>query len=132
MGRRGRKKRPHEKLFIWRESMAIVGVMYQVTKSFPAEEKYGLVSQLRRAAVSVPSNIAEGAARGSDKDYRRFLYNARGSVAELETQLQIAEHLGYASEAQTDELLDRLSNIASGIQGFINKLSDGLDGTTSP
>ena len=85
----------HEDLDVWKLSMNLVVDIYTLTKSFPSDEKFGLISQLRRAAVSVPSNIAEGAARKSDKENLQFLYIALGSIAEIETQLLISERLGF-------------------------------------
>ncbi|MBC7344805.1 MAG: four helix bundle protein, partial [Clostridia bacterium] len=82
--------RVHHELKAWQEAMALVREVYQATASFPAFEQYGLASQLRRAAVSIPSNIAEGAARESAKEFAQFLTMARGSLSELETQILIA------------------------------------------
>ena len=92
--------RSHEKLRTWELGMALVEAVYRCTAAFPADERFGLSNQLRRAAVSVPSNIAEGAARGSDADYLRFLYMARGSLSEVDTQLKIANRLGYLPDLQ--------------------------------
>ena len=100
--------RPHERLDVWQDSMSLVVAVYQMTGSFPEAERFGLVSQMRRAAVSIPSNIAEGAARRSTPDYLRFLAIARGSLSELDTQLNIAFRLGFATpSAETQELLHR-------------------------
>ncbi|MDR0612502.1 MAG: four helix bundle protein [Dysgonamonadaceae bacterium] len=88
----------HKDLTVWKKSMNLVLLIYKITKSFPKEELYGLVSQMRRSAVSVPSNIAEGHARGSDKELVRFLFISLGSAFELETQLIIAYHLNYIQE----------------------------------
>lgn len=85
----------HKKLLAWREAMNLVESVYRDTASFPREETFGLVSQLRRAAVSIPSNIAEGAARNSSGELLQFLGITCGSVAELETQLELAVRLGY-------------------------------------
>ncbi|MDH3324485.1 MAG: four helix bundle protein [Candidatus Peregrinibacteria bacterium] len=82
-------------LQIWQKGMAIVKIVYQETRNFPTEEKFGLVSQMRRCAVSIPSNIAEGNARKSSKELKQFIVIARGSLAELETQVIIAEDLGF-------------------------------------
>lgn len=87
----------HKDLDIWKLSMEMVVDIYEITKSFPDEEKFGLVSQMRRCAVSIPSNIAEGAARGTTKEFLRFLQIAKGSLAELETQMEIAFRLGFTS-----------------------------------
>jgi len=86
----------HRELDVWRSSMDLATAIYSLTKRLPNSERFGLVNQMRRAAVSVPSNIAEGAARGSSADFARFLLIARGSVAELETQLELTERLELA------------------------------------
>lgn len=90
------KMATHENLEIWKLSIEFVTKIYSYTRDFPSEEKFGLVSQMRRAAISIPSNIAEGAARKSDKEYIQFLYVSLGSVAEIDTQLIISGNLGYA------------------------------------
>jgi len=96
--------------------MALVRVVYEVTRGFPAEETYGLASQLRRAAVSVPSNLAEGAGRDGRKEFLRFLSIARGSLSELETQLLIAVDLGYLPrEHSAFSLLERVSRLITGL-----------------
>ncbi|GAB1255709.1 hypothetical protein NBRC116494_02110 [Aurantivibrio plasticivorans] len=92
--------RKHEKLEVWQDAMDLVTRTYQLTASLPPTEKYGLTSQMRRAAVSIPSNIAEGSARGSTKEFLRFLGIARGSIVELETQLQISNRLSYVEQLQ--------------------------------
>lgn len=85
----------HEKLIVWQKSMKLVTEIYQVSRKFPKEEMYGLTSQMRRSAVSVPSNIAEGKGRHTNPEFCQFLIHARGSLLELETQIQIAGDLGY-------------------------------------
>lgn len=85
----------HKDLEIWKQSMDLVIDVYQITSQFPDEEKFGLVSQMRRCAVSIPSNTSEGAGRGSTKEYIRFLKIAKGSLAELETQIEIAYRLNF-------------------------------------
>lgn len=87
--------RPHKQLMVWQESMALVEQVYLLTASFPGDERFGLISQLRRAAVSIPSNIAEGAARRSSKEYLQFLAMARGSLSEMDTQLELSARLGF-------------------------------------
>lgn len=88
----------HKDLTVYKISIDLVVAVYNLTKSFPIEEKFGLTSQVRRAAVSIPSNIAEGAARNSKKEFIRFLYISLGSLAEVETQLEIAGRLKFISE----------------------------------
>src|SRR5437588_5762251 len=104
--------KPHKKLVAWTKGMELVERIYDLTKSFPREEIYGLTSQLRRAAVSVPSNIAEGAADRSRVQFKNYLSVAIGSLNELETQLEIARRIGYldarafeASESLVDECM---------------------------
>nr|WP_298056679.1 four helix bundle protein [uncultured Halomonas sp.] len=112
--------RKHQQLRVWQESMDLVTVVYGLTTSFPAEERFGLASQMQRAAVSVPSNIAEGAARGSKADFLRFLYIARGSLSELETQLQIAFRLGYT--ADPSRITAQINTVFSQLGGLIKHL----------
>ena len=98
--------------------MQLVTEIYRATKTFPPEERYGLMNQLRKAAASVPSNIAEGQARFSGKAFYRFLGMARGSLVEIETQLEIARNLGYMSGVQSSQLLkstDELGRILNGL-----------------
>src|SRR5256885_8444483 len=83
--------RPHEKLSVWQRAVNLVVTIYKATASFPRDERFGLTSQIRRAAVSIPANIAEGAARDSQKEFTYFLSNAQGSASELETELLIAQ-----------------------------------------
>jgi four helix bundle protein len=97
--------------------------IYQGTTNFPKQEVYGLAQQMRRAAVSIPSNIAEGKGRNSDKDFRRFLFNARGSLMELETQILLAAKLQYLSEAQSRKLQSLATQVARGLAGLINALA---------
>lgn len=97
--------------------MELVEVIYRVTATFPSQEQFGLVSQMRRAAVSVPSNFAEGAARDGSREFVRFLSIARGSLSELDTQYQIAVRLGYTKPdpIQLEPLLERTSKLISGL-----------------
>jgi len=113
-------KRSHHELLVWQESIRFVETVYKVTSVFPGAEKFGLVSQMQRAAVSVPSNIAEGAGRGSDKEFLRFLYIARGSLCELETQLLIAQRLGYISNLEN--ITNHMDKIFGLLGGLINSL----------
>ena len=88
---------------VWQKGMALVKRIYVITRGFPNDERFGLVSQMRRAAVSIPSNIAEGQARHSTGEFVQFLSHAEGSVAELNTQLILSNELGYCSKDQTSE-----------------------------
>ncbi|TDQ29086.1 four helix bundle protein [Zeaxanthinibacter enoshimensis] len=91
----------HKNLLIWKKSMELVMVIYQTTRAFPESEKYGLIQHLRKTVISIPSNIAEGAGRGTTREYLRFLDIATGSLAELETQLIISKELGYILHSET-------------------------------
>jgi len=95
------KVKSHKDLKVWQEAMNLVVVIYEISENFPSKEIYGLTSQLRRASISVPSNIAEGAGRKGKKEFARFLYIALGSLSELETQLEIASRLTYMNEEET-------------------------------
>ena len=112
----------HKKLDAWKYSMDLVERIYKITSSFPKSEVYGLTSQIRRSAVSVPSNIAEGAARDSNKEYHRFLNISLGSLSELETQLMIAVRLNYINDS--DNILVDLINLRKiiiGLKKYIKK-----------
>lgn len=105
-------------LIVWQKSIELVVAVYKLTEKFPKTELYGLTSQIRRAAVSIPSNIAEGRCRGSRKDFRHFLLNAFGSGAELETQIVIAKRLGYCQDIEskdTDKLLNEVMKMLNKI-----------------
>jgi len=97
----GKNTKTHKDLEIWKEGIKLVTKIYKLTKDCPDEELYGLTSQMRRAAVSYPSNISEGAARNSNNEYIRFLYIALGSLSELETQIIISEKLNYIPDKTT-------------------------------
>ena len=114
-------------LDIWRRSRIFCKEIYQVTASFPSEEKFGLINQLRRASVSVPSNIAEGASRKSNKDFSRFLEIAIGSCYEIETQLLIANDLGFILNEKLDILLNNLEIIVKMTSKFKTTLKDSND-----
>jgi four helix bundle protein len=91
-------------LKIWQKGMELAKVIYQATDSFPAKETYGIISQMRRSAVSVPSNIAEGFMRRHNKEYKQFLYVALGSLAELETQILLSEELGFLKKDKNKDI----------------------------
>ncbi len=111
----------HKDLDVWKLGIDLVEKIYQITTEFPASEKYGLSSQIRRSAVSIPSNIAEGAARNSNKDYIRFLYISLGSLSELETQLIIAERINYLKSL---EILEDIKLIRKKLINLIKYLKD--------
>ncbi|HVG31173.1 MAG TPA: four helix bundle protein [Pyrinomonadaceae bacterium] len=110
--------RPHEHLDVWNKAMDLVVKVYRSTESFPKDERFGLTSQIRRAAVSVPANIAEGAARQSGKEFAYFLSNAQGSASELETELLIAHRLGFLGEPTYRGLRAELDGIGRMIIGL--------------
>jgi four helix bundle protein len=111
-------------LRIWQDSMDLTEETYRVTGGFPKHELYGLVSQMRRAAVSVPSNIAEGKGHRSDLEFVRFLLHARGSLLELQTQVLIARRLQYLSMEKAAELCRRSDAIGRGLNALINKFRE--------
>ena len=112
----------YQKLEAWQMAMDLVEEVYKRTRSFPKEELFGLTSQMRRAVVSMPSNIAEGASRAGSKEFLYFLHIARGSASELETQFLLAKRLGLLSEA--DELMASLTSVKRLINGLIRSLKE--------
>jgi len=118
------KIRTHKDLEVWKVSMNFVMEIYQVTKAFPASELYGLTAQIRKAAISIPSNIAEGAARKNTKEFIQFLYISQGSLSEIETQLMIAERLKYINESNL--LLDKIQYLRTLLSRLINPLNKKL------
>lgn len=119
---RDSQQRPHERLDVWRDAMLLVETVYRHTSTFPDSERFGLTAQIRRAAVSIPSNIAEGAARRSTADYLRFLSIARGSLSELDTQIQLASRLSFAGMDRV--LLDLLDRTFARLNALIRSLDD--------
>ena len=109
-------------LNIWKDAVELTSTIFVLTKKFPAEERYGLVSQMNRSAVSIPSNIAEGSSRKSDKEFYRFLEISLGSCFELETQLVLSEKYGYLSMAECREITGRVQLLQKMISGFKNKI----------
>ncbi|MQY62819.1 MAG: four helix bundle protein [Calditrichaeota bacterium] len=109
-------------LEVWQKGMALVKEVYKVTNDFPGEEKFGLVNQIRRAVVSIPSNIAEGHARSGTGEFKHFISIAMGSVAESETQLILSAELGYLNEDATTVLLDQLDIIGKMLRGLYKSL----------
>lgn len=109
-------------LLVWQKGLELAYLLYEITRSFPQEEKFGLTSQIRRAAVSIPSNIAEGQARYGKKEFIRYLYIAKGSLAELDTQCLIARELGYVEEPQIKPILLQIDELQRMLYSLIEKL----------
>jgi four helix bundle protein len=107
-------------LDVWKQSRQLVKSVYQLSRSFPKEEQFGLTNQLRRAAISVPSNVAEGSGRNHSKDSIQFFFIARGSLYEIETQLIISFDLEYISDSHLKEVLEQVTRCKKLINGFIN------------
>jgi four helix bundle protein len=117
-----RMGRSYKDLVAWRKAMELVGEVYRMTQGFPQKELYGLTSQLRRAAVSVPSNIAEGQGRLSKGEFHQFLGHARGSLMEVETQVLIAQDLGYLDKTSTEKLLEKAAELGRVLNGLLASL----------
>jgi len=117
-------------LIVWRKAIELAKLIYCVTESFPRQEMYGLTAQIRRAAVSVPSNIAEGQGRLSRNEFRQFLGQARGSLLEVETQLVIASELGYITEEAVQPLMSCSDEVSRLLHGLIASMSapEGVSG----
>jgi len=110
----------YKNLKVWQESLDLVEYVYNEVKLFPADERFALVDQLKRAAVSIPSNIAEGSNRNTDKEFIQFLYIALGSAAEIETQLIIAQRLGYIGESK--KIMDKITQIRKMLNALIGSI----------
>lgn len=117
------KIRNFRDLEVWQLGKKIVVAVYQGTRNFPTDERFGLTSQMRRAAVSIPSNIAEGFNRFGNKEYRQFLYIALGSCAELETQIELGCELGFLKEEAAAELLEKLDFESRMLRNLVKRLS---------
>ncbi len=115
----------YKDLIVWQKAMDLVELVYQATKTFPKEEIYGLTNQVRRAVVSVPSNIAEGQARQSSAEFKNFLSIARGSLAEVETQLLIAMRLGYLTQEQLASIMAVHQEVSKILPALMAKLVTG-------
>ena len=118
--------RPHENLDVWKKSIDFVVAVYKATEDFPRDERFGLTSQLRRAAVSIPANIAEGAGRKSVKEFAHFLSNSQGSASEVETELLIARKLSYVGVrdyAKLSAALDEIGRMLTGLCQHLQRKS---------
>ena len=116
-------EKPHRNLEAWKQSMDLAVGVYRATKTFPSQEIYGLTSQIRRAVVSVPSNIAEGAARQTKKEFSNFLHIAQGSLSELDTQIELARRLGFLHDTSWLDLDSRMVQIDKMITGLIRHVA---------
>ena len=116
------RTRQFRDLLVWQRSMRLVEAVYQATRNFPKDEMFGLTAQMRRAAVSVPSNIAEGQGRDSEKSFAQFLNQARGSLYELETQLELASNLSMLPHETMNHLQEDAAEIARMLHGLRNTL----------
>ena len=117
-------EKPHKKLDVWQAAMKSTTMIYKLTNKFPEEEKFGLVSQMRRASISIPCNIAEGAARQGKKEFKNFLSMAQGSLSELDTQLELSILLGYLTTEDLREVWDQLLRIDKMLSGLIRSLTN--------
>ena len=117
-----RAEKPHKKLILWKRSIDLVSLIYRTVNNFPREEEFGLKSQMRRAAVSVPSNIAEGLTRATKGDKLRFLNITRGSLSELDAQVEISATLGYLSKQQKSVVDENLTAVEQLLSGLIRSI----------
>jgi four helix bundle protein len=113
-----------KELRVWQHAVDLCEALYVTTRGFPSSEQFGLTAQMRRAAVSVPSNLAEGYGRGGRKDYRQFVRIARGSAFELETQVVLAERLGFLNAESASDLATRIQDVLKMLSGLVRSLSD--------
>lgn len=113
----------YTELFVWQKSMELVTNIYRDTQSFPKEEVYGLTSQIRRCAVSIPSNIAEGFGRKSQQDFIRFLKISMGSLFELQTQLRISKNIGFLNESRFNALFEETREVERMLSSFIQSIT---------
>jgi four helix bundle protein len=118
------RPKSYRELIVWQKAMALARQAYALSQGLPKNEAYGLLTQIRRAAVSVPSNIAEGHGRLTDSQFRHFLGNARGSLYEMQTQLELAGDLGYLDEKLVTELMEQGWEVARLINGLISSLAE--------
>ena len=116
--------RSYQDLTVWQKAMELVTKIYQVSNKFPRDEVFALTSQLRRAAISVPSNIAEGQGRSSRKEFIYFLGNAKGSLSEVETQILIARNLSYVSDEDLNTLLELSAEVGRILNGLLTSLRE--------
>jgi four helix bundle protein len=117
----------YRELKVWQKSMDIAERIFCLTQDFPKQQQYGLASQIQRAAVSIPANVAEGHGRSTTREYLRFLSIARGSLAELETELLLAKRIGFVDPLETAAVLEELDEISRMLRGLQNAIKRKLD-----
>ena len=122
-------EKAHKQLKVWKESIELVRLVYELTNHLPLEEKYGLVSQMRRAAISIPSNLAEGAARQTDRDSLQFFVVARGSLSELDTQIEVIKALGLLKVEAYAPLETKMEMVDALLSGLIRFRRDRRSGS---
>ena len=110
--------RAHKNLDVWKKSMELAKLIYQITSQFPSSEQFGLISQMRRAAVSVPSNLAEGAARSVKKELLQFISVAQGSLSELDTQVELATELGFMEKKRFEDIIYAIKVVSKQLYGL--------------
>ena len=118
----GMAESSYRTLVAWQRAVTLAAEVHTSSKTFPKEEQFSLTHQIRRSAVSIPSNIAEGRGRGSERDYRHFLHQARGSLYEIDTHIVLAQHLGYCTAEDASRLQVAIENTARPLQGLITSL----------
>jgi four helix bundle protein len=128
IGKKGRQLalKHYRELIVWQKAVTFVELIYRATENFPSKEIYALTSQIRRAAISIPSNIAEGQGRSTTRDFLHFLSIAQGSLMEVETQITIAQRLGYIETPQETALLESTAEIGRLLNGLSNSLHKKL------
>jgi four helix bundle protein len=121
-----RDERPHRNLDVWKRSIDLAKYIYRISSQFPSTEQYGLASQMRRAVVSIASNISEGAARSSNKEFLQFINIAQGSASELDTQLELAKELGYVDQITYEEVINDIIVVTKQLYGLARTVRDKM------
>ncbi|QSV44864.1 four helix bundle protein [Geobacter benzoatilyticus] len=121
-------EKPHRKLLVWEKSVELASMVYRITDNFPRHEQFGISSQMRRSAVSVPSNIAEGAARKGGKEFANFINISRGSLSELDTQIEIASRTGLLPDSQRQEIEPLMEEVDRLLYGLYRAVGRGREG----
>jgi four helix bundle protein len=120
------KTRSYQDLIVWQKAVQLVTDIYSLTKKFPADERFGIISQLNRASISIPTNIAEGWGRETSKNYLQFLRTSRGSVMEVQTLLIISKNLGFVSQSEFESLSAKVEEVGKILQGLIKSVREKI------